>query len=384
VKSGRRDSNPRQPAWKAGTLPTELLPQNRTYFNPKIPSCQKGVPAFPSSKARLSNLIGSYRLCARAEGKRPKTIDTVTSSVTYLEKFLVSQGLATEANSIGPDEIRAFILYLQQKRRFTGHPYTYPQQDGLSLHSINSYLRSIRAFWSWLTAEGVVEQNVFTRVRIPKAPVKVIPTFSEEQLNSMISAINGDTPGGFRDLTAILTLLDTGMRISELAGLRLDDMRLDEGILKVIGKGNKERLIPIGRNVRRLLWKYISLVRPDPATPRVDAVFLTADGRPIGRQLILHRMTYYGKKVGLRGVRCSPHTLRHTAALSFLRNGGDVFSLQRLLGHSSLAMTRHYCELADVDVRQAHSKASPVDNLPIATTLSRPKHGPNKSWQTRW
>jgi integrase/recombinase XerD len=92
-------------------------------------------------------------------------------------------------------------------------------------------------------------------------------------------------------------------------------------------------------------------------------VFLTADGRPITRNRIQKRMALYGERAGLKGVRCSPHTLRHTAAVSFLRNGGDVFSLQRLLGHATLEMTRHYCELADIDVKRAHITASPVDNL---------------------
>ena len=89
------------------------------------------------------------------------------------------------------------------------------------------------------------------------------------------------------------------------------------------------------------------------------------DGRPLTRNRIQKRMAAYGKRTEIKGVRISPHTLRHTAAVSFLRNGGDVFSLQRMLGHSSLEMTRHYCELADVDVKKAHLTASPVDNLEL-------------------
>ncbi len=120
--------------------------------------------------------------------------------------------------------------------------------------------------------------------------------------------------------------------------------------------------------MQRLLWKYISRFRPEPANPNCDFVFLTAGGRPITRNRIQKRMALYGERAGLKGVRCSPHTLRHTAAVSFLRNGGDVFSLQRILGHSTLAMTRHYCELADVDVNRAHTTASPVDNLRLLGT----------------
>jgi len=166
-------------------------------------------------------------------------------------------------------------------------------------------------------------------------------------------------------MTVIMVLLDTGLRVSELTGLTLKDIRLADGVLRVSGKGRRERLIPIGKTSQRLLWNYITRYRPEPANPRCDLVFLTKDGSPLTKNRIQKMMTKYGGRAGIAGVRCSPHTLRHTGAVMFLRNGGDVFNLQRLLGHSSLEMTRHYCELADVDVKRAHSIASPVDNLNI-------------------
>ncbi|MEA3442209.1 MAG: tyrosine-type recombinase/integrase, partial [Chloroflexota bacterium] len=119
---------------------------------------------------------------------------------------------------------------------------------------------------------------------------------------------------------------------------------------------------PIGKQVQRLLWRYINRYRPEPIA-NSDFLFLTREGRPLTKDRVEKIIAHYGKKAGLQGVRCSPHTLRHTAAITFLRNGGDVFSLQRMLGHSSLEMTRRYCEIADIDVKKAHITASPVDNL---------------------
>jgi len=240
------------------------------------------VPASSkTSPTELSTLTGGYSLCARAEGKTPKTICTVTSSVSYLERYLRSEGWPTDVRAIGPIEIRAFILYLKNKKRFSHHPFATPQQDGLSEHSINCYLRSVRAFWSWLTSEGISGETPFAKVKIPKAPRKVIPTFSDAQLLVLLGAVDTCTPEGYRDYAIILTLLDTGLRVSELTGVRLEDLRLEDGVLKVMGKGGKERLIPIGKGVQRMLWKYINRFRLDPANPNCDFLFLTADGWPI-------------------------------------------------------------------------------------------------------
>ena len=326
----------------------------------------------------LARLLAGYRLCAQTEGKSKSTIDIVTSSVTYLERFLLSEGLTTDASQIGPGELRAFILHLQQKRRFSNHPFIRLQQSGLSGHTINSYLRSVRAFWSWLLSEEIIPTNPFTRIKIPKPPQKVIPAFSEAQIRALLGAIDTSTPEGYRDYAVIVTLLDTALRVTELTNLQLEHLRIDEGVLKVMGKGGKERLIPIGKAVQRLLWRYIHNYRPEPSLPNRDYLFLTADGRQLTKGRIQKRIALYGKRASLIGVRCSPHTLRHTGAVNFLRNGGDVFSLQRLLGHSTLSMTRHYCELADIDVKRAHTIASPVDNLGLTVNdHHRVKHN---SW----
>ena len=188
----------------------------------------------------------------------------------------------------------------------------------------------MQSFWAWLQREELIQENPFDRLKIPKAPKKVIPIFTEEQLRQIFECIDTTSPAGYRDYTIILTLLDTGIRCSELINLRLTDINLDSRLIRPWGKASKERLVPIGAKVQKAIWKYISRYRPDSATPRYDQVFLTCDGYPLtkdGLEAIVERR---GKKAGITGVRVSPHTFRHTMAVTFLRNG-DVFSLQRIL-----------------------------------------------------
>ena len=320
--------------------------------------------ASSKSCTEIGDLLPGYQLCAATEGKSTSAIAIVTNSIRYLSDFLSTNSLSTDVTRIGINEMRQFILYLQHKRCFNDHPYSKEQQRGLSGHTINTYMRSIRSFWSWLISEEIIDTSLFFKLKIPKPPKKIMPTFSQSQIESLLSVISNSAKG-YRDRVIILTLLDTGLRVNELINLKIDNVWLEEGIIKVLGKGNKERLLPIGKQIRKLLWRYINHHRPEPARPNIDNLFLTQDGRPLTKNRADTMMKCYGKKAGLAGVRCSPHTLRHTFAISYLRNGGDVFSLQRILGHSSLEMTRRYCELADVDIRNAHAVASPVDNLKI-------------------
>jgi integrase/recombinase XerD len=327
------------------------------------------------STTKLENLLYGYRLSSLSEGKSPNTIAIVEASVRYLIDFLTGNNLSTDVSDIGVDELRRFSAYLRMQPRFAHHRFTRPQRGQLSGHTINGYMRALQAFWSWLEREEFIQGNLFAKLKIPKAPKKVIPIFTEEQLRRLFAAIDTTTPTGYRNYVIILTLLDTGIRCSELTGLRLADVNLENRLLKVWGKGSKERLVPIGTKVQKALWKYLNHYHSEPATPRYDHVFLTTNGCPLTKDRLEAIVEYYGKKADLTGVRVSPHTFRHTMAVTFLRNGGDVFSLQRILGHSQLDVLRGYVNLAQSDISKSHQRNSPADNLEFKLTKSHKKLG---------
>jgi site-specific recombinase XerD len=152
-----------------------------------------------SRATRLDNLIQGYRLCARTEGKSEKTIRIYTTALTTLKGFLEARQYPVDVTEIGASELREFILHLQQVKAFEHHPFTKPQDKGLSGHAVNCYLRAIRAFWSWLMREEIIMSSPFSRVKIPKPPKKVIATFSEKQLSAILRAVNTATPAGFRE-----------------------------------------------------------------------------------------------------------------------------------------------------------------------------------------
>ena len=320
----------------------------------------------------LGNLVEGYSLCARSEGISENTILLTRRAVTYLRNFLLRSGLPANAQSIGVSEIRSFILYLKETQRFAYHPLIKSHDRKLTGHTINCYLRSISAFWSWLSKEGFIDSNPFIKIKIPKAPRKVITPFTEEQIQSLLQAIDTSSTAGLRTYAMVLMLLDTGMRLGELIGLKKNDVDLRNKTLKVFGKGAKERRLPIGKRLLAALWKY-QLYRPQPATGSIDNFFLTRDGWPLTKNRVETIIKNLSRKAGLQGVRCSPHTFRHTFCIQFLRNGANLFSLQQMTGHSSLEVLRGYVALAESDLKIAHQRFSPADNLNLRMPCLRRK-----------
>ena len=311
-----------------------------------------------TSNLALENLIQGFRLSCQTEGKSPRTVEWYTSFLTRFLRFLKLKELPTELSQLNRIHIKVFIQYLQTEAKTPhgGKP--------LSGFTVQGYVRTLKAFFSWATREGYLESNPMTRIPVPKAATKLINTFTSEQIVKLSSICQQEHVNGCRNLSMLLLMLDCGLRVSELVNINLEDIDLEEGYIKVMaGKGNKERLVPIGSFVQKILWKYLNHSRPQPVTDRLTRLFLSGDGLPLTKSGVQQMLRRCGKRAGISGVRCSPHTLRHSFAKAYLINGGDIFSLQRILGHSSLASVRTYLNLFATDLKKQHRRFSPVDNM---------------------
>ena len=182
-------------------------------------------------------------------------------------------------------------------------------------------------------------------------------------MRNLLSVIDQRTDTGPRNYTILFLLLDTGIRASELIGLRMSDLYLDEGYLKVFGKGAKERIVPMGYQCQRALLKFTRRYRPEPAIPSISKVFLTQAGRPLRVDRLYKIVSGTCKQAGIKGKRLGPHTCRHTFARNFLMNGGDLLTLQHILGHSTLDMVRTYVNLDTSDLVSQQRRFSPMDML---------------------
>lgn len=233
------------------------------------------------------------------------------------------------------------------------------QETGDSETTTNMYLRGWRAFFNHVYDEGYITVNLAKRVRLIKAEKRVIETFSKEQLRKLFAVPNRSTFTGYRDYVLMLTLLETGARISEVEGIKITDINWGERMIKVFGKGRKERFVPFQHTLDKHLREYIAI----RGALDHDFLFVNIDNNPMKKRSMQEIIGDYGKDANIKNVRVSPHTFRHTFARLYITNGGDIFSLQKILGHTSLDVVRLYVNLFSTDVAKAHSKYSPLDRL---------------------
>ena len=314
----------------------------------------------PRKSKGLEDLFGHYELCNQAEGKSLDTTDWYRYIFNQFTTFLKNHHHSLTLSSFNIDMGRAYVLYLRQRPRFQGHPYT-TKQGIISTETVRGHVRGLRAFSSWLYEEGYTRENKLKNLKPPKAPLKYKEPLSPEEIDTAACCVKQNKFTGIRDHVIYMMALDNGLRASELADIELARLNLKEGHVRVMGKGSKERIVPIGEYVRNLILYYISQVRPQPADHGCDKLFLSPKGKPITTNTIKLMFSRLAKKSGIN--RLHAHLCRYTFAVNYLLNGGDIYALQEILGHTTLEMVRHYLHFTSSQILAQHHKYSPIDKL---------------------
>lgn len=256
--------------------------------------------------------------------------------------FCTAQG-AKEPAEVTANHIRVFLLLLQERMKPV---------------SVHAYYGCVNRFFNWLVEEAILARSPMARMRLSRVPRQTIQPFTTDDIRRMLVLFDGSLRG-HRNRAIVLAFPDTGLRLSELAGIMLTDMDFDRGLIKVRGRGAKERIVRIGKETQKAIVSYL-LQRKD----NHPCLWITEGCEPIRRRDIQWLIQRLGKRAGITDARCSPHTFRHTFAITCPRNGIGEFNLQCLLGHTTLHMTRRYVQsLGTSDAIAAHEKASPVDNM---------------------
>ncbi len=309
----------------------------------------------------LTELIGYYEICNRTAGKSERTIQWYSANLRRFISYLKSRHLPCSTNNIDIKLLRQYILHLQKVNKYEGHPYTPVQSEFLSTATIHGHVRTLRAFFNWLTSEEFTEDNIAKHLKPPKVTKKLVSTLSDKEIPSILNVLKCSNATTARNQTIFMTLLDTGLRIGEIVSLKMENSHLNEGFLKVVGKGDKERVVPIGSSAQRAIQRYLFRYRPKPTHQGIDNIFLSIHGKPLTENSMKLMFTRLAQQSRVH--RLHAHLCRHTFATRFLINGGDVFTLQQILGHSTLEMVSLYVNLASSHVAIQHQKFSPLDRL---------------------
>jgi site-specific recombinase XerD len=306
------------------------------------------------STTQLADLVYYFDTFNRSEGKSPSTLRWYRQTLGLFLGWLIETGRATTLGDTGEYVVREFILWLQE-RRVNGHKLTVP--------TVNSWVRALRAFFNWLYQEGYTDSHLLERLRPPPVPRVMVDTLSDEEIASILASLDRSTMAGSRNTAILVLFLDTGLRLSELVGLKTKDIHMEDQYVKVMGKGSKERMVGFGSSARSVLLHYLVRFRGEPVHPGIEEFFLTIDGYPISQESVRTMLKRVGAAAGVP--RLHAHLCRHTYATNFLINGGNVLLLKQNLGHTTLDMVDRYVHLATSKVAILNKTYSPMDRLGI-------------------
>ena len=306
----------------------------------------------------------------------------------------VESYLAVSAARLAPRTVEAYRRDLTSLARWLGHsPATATREElerylaelraeGLAASTIARRLAAVRAFFRHRVLIGAASENPAADVALPRRARRLPRTLSPGEAERLIEAASGTTPRDLRDRALVELLYGAGLRVSEAVGLERGGVDLEERLVRSIGKGGKERIVPLGREAAEALRRYLSRGRPFLDRRHVPELFLNAQGGPLTRAgafLILRRLA---EKAGLEPGRVHPHLLRHSFATHLLEGGADLRSVQEMLGHADLATTELYTHVTDRRRREAYFAAHPHARRALKVSRGAPMARPKKDGST--
>ena len=337
-----------------------------------------GLVRYKSATGLSPNTIRNYRttfakLKAYFESHPERSCILSSGSQAAVEGAAESQDPAFDA--ITRDQLIDFFAWLRDEYLSEPDGAAPRGQIKLSPKTILNVHTDLSGLWTWGVEEGFVPSNIVRTIDPPDPKAPVVETLTKEEIDALLTAcdrsktwknrqvVANERPTADRDRAIILLLLDTGLRASELCGIKFGDINMTANSIKVLGKGHalRERLVYFGKRTSKALWKLLT-PRLKDSKPE-DLVFTVGpddDLRPMTRDVLRRLVVRIGERAKVANVY--PHRFRHTFAITYLRNQGDLFTLQDLLGHSDMAMVKRYARIAQTDCAKAHQKASPVDN----------------------
>lgn len=280
-------------------------------------------------------------------GLSPNTVQAYRRDLDHYLALLQTRGIET-GDAVAPADVAAFATALRTRAE---HP--------LTASSLARVLSSVRGFHRFLVEEGYATSDPSVEVRPPKLPMRLPKAITIDQVEALLAAVDGDDTRSLRDKAILELLYATGARVSELVGLTVDDVA-DHDVVRLFGKGSKQRLVPVGSFAQAAIDAYLVRARPElsgrgRATP---ALFLGMRGGPLSRQNVWLIIRRAADRADLR-VEISPHTLRHSFATHLLAGGADVRVVQELLGHSSVSTTQLYTLVTADTLRDMYTTAHP-------------------------
>ena len=308
-----------------------------------------------------------------------KTLEELTKD--FEERY---RGLQASHHTIARQKgaLKVFIEYLDERHRvltpdvlmlehihdFQAHLSQRLTRSGMPWKpaSINTVIKAVRPFLDMLHEYGYLRRPLAKHLKYIKEP-QLLPTsvLTHAQVRKLLRKIEVNTSIGIRDRAALELLYSSGIRIGELEGLRLQDIDLDRAVARVLGKGSKERYVPIGKTALKWLTSYIKGVRPFMLKgSRTDAVFLNANGEPLRQDRIRARIHDYGRQLGL-DIPITPHTFRRSCTSEMIKSNANLYHVKQLLGHENLDTLNRYAKLDITDLRKTHERCHPREREDI-------------------